>query len=187
MLDLRRLAVFVGAEEADIEIEARIFEIVRIATEESNLLLRREDKTNIGVALEAIKVIKAALVEGDNVAAQTGFVLGLFFDLGHDGAAGPESLFVGKAGLDGGIHAGGHILDAHEDIQLEVFGGDFLFESAGHEAVLEVIVLLAADLLQGVGADVMIGHDEAVLGYEGAGAAAVEANGGFLDMFEPGV
>ncbi len=39
MLDLRRLAVFVDAEQAEIEIEPRIFKIVRIAAKEGDRLL----------------------------------------------------------------------------------------------------------------------------------------------------
>ena len=64
MLNLRRLAVFVGAEKADIQIVAREFEVVRVAAEEGDLLFRREDQPHIGVLFEAIKVILAALVQG---------------------------------------------------------------------------------------------------------------------------
>ena len=56
MLDLRRLAVFVSAENADIEIEAGIFEIVRIAAVKGDLLLRREDEPHVVVAFVTIKM-----------------------------------------------------------------------------------------------------------------------------------
>src|SRR5207237_837098 len=74
MLDLRGLAVFVSAKEADIQVEPRVFEVIRITTEESNLLFGREDQPDIGVAFEAIKVIEPSLVKRDHIAAQTGFV-----------------------------------------------------------------------------------------------------------------
>ena len=70
VLDLGRLAVLVDAEEADVEVVARILEVVRIAAEEGDLLLRGEDQAHVGVLLEAIEVILAALVERDDVAAQ---------------------------------------------------------------------------------------------------------------------
>jgi hypothetical protein len=43
----------------------------------------------------------------------------------------------------------------------------------------------AAHLLQSVGADVMVRDDEAVRRNEGPAPARVEANAGFLEMFEP--
>ena len=75
MLDLDRLVVFVNAEEADVEIVTRIGEIVGVAAVEGDLLLGGEDKPDIGVAFEAVKVVLAALVERDDVAAQAGLGL----------------------------------------------------------------------------------------------------------------
>ena len=69
VLDLGRLVVLVDAEEADVEVVARILEVVGIAAEEGDLLLRGEDQADVGVLLVAIEVILAALVEGDDVAA----------------------------------------------------------------------------------------------------------------------
>ena len=46
-------------------------------------------------------------------------------------------------------------------------------------------MLLGADLLQCVGANVMIRHDEAILGNNFARAAAVEAHRGSLHMVQP--
>ena len=123
MRRLRGLAVLVGAEQADVEVEARVLEVVRVAAEEGDLLFGREDQPDVGVFLVAVEVILAALVEGDHVAAQAGLVERLLFDGGHDRAAGLEGGFVRQAGRDRGVHARGDILDAHQHVQLEAGQG----------------------------------------------------------------
>ena len=50
------LSVFVDAEEADVEIVARILEVVRVAAVERDLLLGSEDQADVGVLLVAIKM-----------------------------------------------------------------------------------------------------------------------------------
>ena len=49
-----------------------------------------------------------------------------------------------------------------------------------------IVVLGAGQLLQGVGADVVVGHHQPVGRDERAGAAAVEAHGRLLHVLEPG-
>ena len=53
VLELDRLVVFIDAEEADIEVVARILEIVRVAAEKRDVLLRREHQPHVGVLLVA--------------------------------------------------------------------------------------------------------------------------------------
>ena len=55
VLDLRRLAVFVGAEEADVEVVARIFEVVRVAAEEGDVELGGEDEPDVGVCFICVE------------------------------------------------------------------------------------------------------------------------------------
>ncbi len=63
MLDVHRLVVLVDAEEADIQIVARIFEIVGIAAEEGDRFLRSEHQAHVGVLFVAVQMILAAVVE----------------------------------------------------------------------------------------------------------------------------
>ncbi len=79
-----RLAVLVGAEETDVEAEPWKLEVVGVAAEIGDAVLRREDQTDIGVLLVAIKVIQPALVERDHVAAQAGLLGRFLFDPGDD-------------------------------------------------------------------------------------------------------
>ena len=55
VLDLDRLVVLVDAEEADVEVVARVLEVVRVAAEEGDLLLGGEDEADVGVLLEACR------------------------------------------------------------------------------------------------------------------------------------
>ncbi len=84
MLDFGRLAVFVGAEDADIEIEPRIFEVIRIPAVKSDLLLGSKDQPHVVVTFETIKVIRAALVKRDHIRAQSGFFFALLFNFRDD-------------------------------------------------------------------------------------------------------
>ncbi len=74
MLHFGRLAVLVGTEEADVEIEARKFEVVGVAAEGRDRLFRGHHQPHVGVLLVAIKVVRAALVQSHHVAAQAGLI-----------------------------------------------------------------------------------------------------------------
>src|SRR5947207_3033377 len=82
-----------------------------MAGEKSDLLLRREHQADVGVALETIKMICAALVERDDIAAQAGLLPRFLFDLRHHLAAGSGGGVTRGAGRHAGIHAAGHVLD----------------------------------------------------------------------------
>ena len=141
MLDLGWLAVFVGAKEADIEIEARILEVIRVAAVEGGLLLGREDQAHIGILLEAVKVILAALVERDDIAAQACLVERFLLQFRHHAATGEEGFLVGHAGFDGGVDALGHVLDAHENVEFQIVAALFLRPRTSVEAIAVVVML----------------------------------------------
>ena len=63
MLDLRRLVVFVGPEEADVEVVAGIFEVVGVAAEERDVEFGSEDQPDVGVFFVAVQVVLAPLVQ----------------------------------------------------------------------------------------------------------------------------
>src|SRR4051812_736310 len=80
MLDLRRLAVFVSAEDADVEVEPGILEVIGIAAVKRDLLFRSKDQANVVITLVAVKVELAALIKGHHIRTQPGFFFALFFD-----------------------------------------------------------------------------------------------------------
>src|SRR5436190_16645511 len=80
MLDLGRLAVFVSAKDANIEIETRILEIVRVTAVKSHLFLRSENDPHVVAALITIQIVDATLVERDHVRTQSRFFFALLLD-----------------------------------------------------------------------------------------------------------
>ncbi len=179
------LAVLVGAEEADVEVVARVFEVVGVAAEEGDVELGGEDEPDVGVLLEGVEVILAPLVERDDVAPQPGLVERLLLDGRHRPALGDGGLGVGHSRPDRLEDPCGHVLDADQDVQLEVGGLDLLGVGPGQEAVLVVVLLRRADLLERVGADVMVGHHQAVGRDERARPAAVEPDGRRPQVLDP--
>ena len=186
MLDLGRLAVFVSAENADIEIVARILEVIGIAAVKGHLLLGREDDPHIVVAFVAIQMVNAALVKRDDIGAQPGLVLALLFNRGDGGVARVGRLIARHSRL----HARCSPRSVTSSIDMSTFSSrSVALISSGLrlrvETVAHVIVFLAADFLERVGADVMIGDDETVRGNERAAPAGVETDARFLQMLEP--
>src|SRR5262245_26546491 len=71
---LDRLAVFVHAQNGEVEVVSREREIVWIAAEECHLLLRREYETHIGVLFIAIEPVLAALIKRHDVGTKSRLV-----------------------------------------------------------------------------------------------------------------
>src|SRR5437588_5935317 len=84
MVDLRGLTIFVNTKEADIEIITGILEVIRVSAEKSHLLLGREDEPYVIVAFVSIQVISAALVKGNHIGSQPGFLFAFFFNRRDD-------------------------------------------------------------------------------------------------------
>src|SRR5262249_42180062 len=90
ILALHRLAVFVNAKHSEIDVKARIGEIVRIASKKSGLLFRSENKSNVGIFLIPVKPVLAAFIEGYDIRPQSRFIEALLLDSGLLGLTGIE-------------------------------------------------------------------------------------------------
>ena len=183
--ELGWLIIFVNAEKADIEIEPGIFEIIRITAVESNLLFRREHQAHIRVLLKAIKMILAAAIKGHDIAAQPGLFLRLLFDGGHHGAARGEGFIGLQITFDRRVHLFRHIFDAYKNVQLQIQAALFLGQRLCVESILQIVVGGVAELVQRVGADMVIREDETVLGNKFSGTAAVEPHRTLLQVLQP--
>ena len=104
VLGVKRFAVFIDAEQRHVQIVPGIGEVVGVAAEKGNLLLGREDEADIGVLFVAIEPVFPALIQGDDVGAQTGLLLAVAFNLGDHGAAEGELFLRGLRRLDGRAH-----------------------------------------------------------------------------------
>ncbi len=132
-------------------------------------------------------MVPAALVQGNHVASQRSLFERFFLDFCHDRPTGQERFLSFHIALDGGVHSVRDVLNAHQDVQLQV-QALFLFGRRPRvEPVPKIIVLLIAELLQRIGADMVVREDQAVGRDERPGAAAVETHRGFLKMFQPAI
>ena len=184
---LDRLAVLVRAEEADVQVIARILEVVGIAAEEGDGQLRREDQPHVRVFLVPVEVVLASLEQSHDIAAQSGLLQRLLLDRAHHRAPGALRVGGGHARLYSGLHALRDVLGTHQNIQLQVDALHFLRVRLGVVAGSHVIVFGCRDLCQAVQADVVVGENQTVRPHERARAAVVEPHGGLLQVVEPGL
>ncbi len=185
MLDLRGLVVLVDAEEADVQVVARELEVVGVAAEEGDRMFRRKDQANIGVLLEAIEMVESAVIKRDHVTPESGSVERFLLYRVHRSPSGLVRLRRTHASVHRRADPSGHVLDALQNVQFQVHTADLLRERLGVKAFLEQVSVLCAELLEAVGADMMICHDEPVSGDKRAGAAAVETDAGSLQVEVP--
>ena len=144
-----RLAVLVHAEEADIQVEAGILEVVAIAAERGAALLRRENQPHVVVFFVLVEVIQPAAVERDHFALQPGLVVGgLRLDGVHHGQA--ELLGLGRilGVLDRRFDPLGHVVDVQQHVEFQVEAFQLLLGRAGIVAQLHQVAVLRAELLQ---------------------------------------
>ena len=187
VLDLGRLAVLINAEEADVEVIAGIFEIVRIAAEEGDVLFGREDQADVGVFLVAIEMVLTAVVKRDDIAPQARLLRRFLLDGVHDRAAGLFRLGQRATLGNGRVDPLGDVFDAHQHVQFKVDALHLLVLRLGVESFGQIVLVLAAELLQGVGADVVIRQHQPVGRHERPGAAGIEAHARSLQVLEPGL
>ena len=65
------LALFIDAHQRHVYVVTREVEIIGIAAKERSLKFRHEDQTHIRIFLVAIKIVAPALIERDDIRAQT--------------------------------------------------------------------------------------------------------------------
>ena len=158
----RRLAILIGPKETDIEVVARKLKIVGVAPEEGDLLLRRKDQPHVGVFLGAIEVVQTALIERDNVAAQSGRGERLLLNLRHHLPPGLERIVGHHAGLHRRLHACRDILDRDQNIELQIAAAQFVGARGGGESIAKIVVLGIAERVQAVGPNVVVGEHQTV-------------------------
>src|ERR1039458_6192719 len=83
ILHLDGLAVFISAKQADVEVIARVFKVIRVAAIESNLLFRREYDPHVGIALVTVELIRATFPKRDHIRKQAGAVERFLFNFGN--------------------------------------------------------------------------------------------------------
>jgi len=181
----RRLAILVGAKKADVEVVPGKLEVVGVAAEEGDLLLGRKHQPHVGVFAGPVEMVGAPLVERDDVAAQSAGRQRFLLDLGHHAASGSGRLVRRHVPLHRRLHAAGHVLDRHEDVEFEVVALELVGTRGRGEPVAHVIVPLVPEFGDGIGADMVVGEHEAVGGDERPRAAGAEPHRRLLEVGQP--
>ncbi len=181
---MHRPVVLVDAEEREVEIVARVAEVVGIAAVERGLLLGRHDQAHVGVALVAIERVLAAAVELDHLRLEPGLLRGLLLDLGDRRAPLGALGLARRLGVDRPGHSRCDVLGRGQHLELEVRALHLLARAARVEAVLHVIMLRGRDLGELAERDVVVGEHQAVGRDERAGAAA-EVHAALADLRDP--
>src|SRR5581483_2127461 len=83
VVEMRWLAIFVYAEESDVQVVSWVFEVVWIAAEERYIEFRREHQPNIRVLLVFVKVINLPRIESHDIATQASRSRAILFHLRH--------------------------------------------------------------------------------------------------------
>jgi len=185
VLDFCGLPVFISTENADIEIEPGIFEIVRIAAVKSHLLLWRDNYPDVVVTFVTVKMIEPALIKRDDIGAQAGFVFAFLLDLRNRVLARPAGDLWRHSRFYGRVYLRGYVFDRYQHIELEIGALDFFRVRLRIETFFQVIVLLARRFLQRIRAHVMISNAESVSGNERSASAGIKSDARFLQMLEP--
>src|SRR5205814_8471202 len=105
-------------------------------------------------------MVRAALVERDDVRSQSGFIFAFLFNSSNGSIARSGSLIARHAWFHSAGNARGYVLDGYENVQLQIRRFDLIGLRFRIETVPQLIVLGAAHLLQRVGAYVMVRDPE---------------------------
>src|SRR5439155_15009787 len=147
VLQPRRFVVLVDAQQGDVEVVARKVEVVRVAAEKRDRLLRDPDQTDVLEAAIAVEMVAAAVVEIDDVAAR-GFPFSADASRGQfrlDGVFRELERLAVEAG-DGALDLAGHVADSLQPVDLDLRATHFFLAAAREETVGDEIFLRAREL-----------------------------------------
>ena len=137
---VRGLVIFVDAEERDVQVVARVREIVRIATEECRVEFGREHQAHVRVLFVFVEVVDFARVECHYVATQPGRAGAIFFDPRHGRPLRPPCLGRRHLRLRRCLDRGCDILDSNQFVQFQVRAPSLFCLGFRVEPFLNVIV-----------------------------------------------
>jgi len=159
---LRWLAVFVDSQQRHVQVVPWEREVVRVPTKERGAELGSEHQPDILVALVSVKMVGAAMVERDDVAAPLAALGAGLFDARHLGLLRLAEVWTGFT-LCRLVDAVGDVRDLDELIDLDL--GTFHLGSTGlgKETVFHQVVLGRRELLDASAGAMVIGQDQPVL------------------------
>ena len=186
LIDVRRLAVLVDAEERHVHVVPRIREVVGVAAEAGRVGLRHEHQAGLGPAVEPVQLVLAAVVHGDHFAVRARRALlaaVLEVTRRRNRGSRPRRTAVAPR-RHRAVHAGRDVADLDQLVHAEVRADALVGAGRRVEAVGEEVL---AGLRHGVGAAagaVMVRHDQPVGRHE-RGRAARNADRRQAGVVEP--
>src|SRR5262249_16618371 len=147
MGSLQRLSVFVYTKESNIEIVARVGEVVVITAEESDLLFGSKYETNVRIFLKTIEPIFASAVERNDFAAQSCFIGRRLLDRRSCRFALFIGFLVRCSGLYGALNLACYVFIRREDIDFEIRRTELFDSCAGEKALFRVVPIFRRDFL----------------------------------------
>ncbi len=156
MQELRRFRgtpVLVDAQQRGVERVARIHEVVGVAAEEGDVVLRLEYEPHVGPDLVTVDPVLGAAVERHHFAAQLRLLAAGLFDRGNAAVA--------LGGLRR-IHFGGHVRVRDELARFDAGARALLRALAREEAAADQVLARRRQVLRAVERDVGVGEVEAV-------------------------
>ena len=123
-------------------------------------------------------MIGSASKEGDHIASEARLVQGLLLQPGLDSPTSRFSLLGRHVLGDGSFNFVGHVHNIVENVEFKILGGQLLIARPGQKPGLYEIGAFRGKLLNGVGTDMVIGEDQALIGNKRARATVVKTDGG---------
>ena len=134
IVEMNRLVVLVDPEESDVEVIARVGEIVGIAAKKCRGKFRRKHQAHIGVLLVFVEVVYRARVQCDHVAAQARRRGTVFFDGAHSGTLCLSGVGGRHGSGDSVLYFRGDIVDTNQHVQFKIGTLGFVRLSLGIES-----------------------------------------------------
>jgi hypothetical protein len=155
-------AVLVGAEERDVEVVARVREVVGVAAEERDRLLGGEHEAHVRVLLVAVEPVLGPPVELDHLAPQAGFLQAVLLHVGDEAAALVARLAIAPRARGRLLDPARDVLASHEHVHLVPGARELLAARSRGEAPRDEVLLRARDVLDARVRDVVVREHEAV-------------------------
>ena len=156
-----RLIVFIDSEKSEIEIISREHEVVRIPPEEGNGEFRGKNQPDILKTLVAIKVVFAAVVERNNIAADLRPLGALFFKLRHFRLERVVILLFLES-LSYRRNSRGNVRDLRELIDFDFGTPDLLDQGLCIKPRCDIVPRGRGELLDTRVSAMMIGHNQSI-------------------------
>ena len=185
IIEVRRLAILVDPEEGDIQVVARIGEVIGISAKESNVEFGSEHQPHVRVLFILVEVIDLPRIKNHHIAAQSSCGGAILFNLRHGGALGLPGVRRRHPGLYSCVDFVRHVLNSDKLIEFKVWTLSLFCLRLSVKTGLDIVAPLGRKLLDASRSHVMVGKGQSIRRNERAGTAVVESHRRQANVVEP--